>query len=214
MIKKVLLITILVAAATSQLWAGGSNEKNSGTSQPASDRSSPARPAEPAAKPAAELAWIPADAFTKPDPEVLRANLSPLQFEVTQENGTEQPFANEFWDNKQDGIYVDIISGEPLFSSLDKYDSGTGWPSFTRPLISGTVVEKPDTSYGMVRTEVRSAYGDSHLGHVFNDGPPSAGGIRYCINSASLRFVPLEAMEEEGYGEFLYLFHIDEKEKD
>ncbi len=201
MIKKVILIAILFVAALSQLWAGGSNEKNSGTSQPIADR-----PAEPSVEPAAELTWIPGDAFTKPDPEVLRANLSPLQFEVTQENGTEQPFANEFWDNKEDGIYVDIISGEPLFSSLDKYDSGTGWPSFTRPLVSGTVMEQPDTSYGMVRTEVRSTYGDSHLGHVFNDGPPSAGGIRYCINSASLRFVPVEAMEEEGYGEFLSLF--------
>jgi methionine-R-sulfoxide reductase len=152
------------------------------------------------------LQWIPSDAFIKPDPQVLRENLTPLQYEVTQNNATEYPFTNEFWDSKEEGIYVDIVSGEPLFSSLDKFDSGTGWPSFTKPLTANTVVELEDRSYGMVRTEVRSAYADSHLGHVFDDGPQESGGIRYCINSASLRFVPVSELASAGYGEFLHLF--------
>ena len=131
------------------------------------------------------------------------AQLTPRQFAVTQESATEPAFDNEFWDKKEAGIYVDIVSGEPLFASLQKFDSGCGWPSFTIPLESANVVEHRDRSHGMIRTEVRSAHGDSHLGHVFDDGPPDRGGLRYCINSASLRFVPREAMEEEGYGAYL-----------
>jgi methionine-R-sulfoxide reductase len=132
----------------------------------------------------------------------LRSKLTAIQYRVTQENATEPPFKNEYWDNKKPGIYVDIVSGEPLFSSNDKFDSGCGWPSFTKPLEDTNVVEKQDRSLFMVRTEVRSGKADSHLGHVFNDGPDPTG-LRYCINSAALRFIPLEAMEKEGYGEFV-----------
>ncbi len=131
--------------------------------------------------------------------------LSPLQFQVTQKNGTESPFHNEFWNNKKEGIYVDIVSGEPLFSSTEKFDSGSGWPSFHKPIDSKLITKKSDRSLFMVRTEVRSKGGDSHLGHVFNDGPGPTG-LRYCINSASLKFIPREDMEKEGYGEYLYLF--------
>lgn len=136
--------------------------------------------------------------------KALKEKLTPLQFHVTQENGTEPPFRNEFHDFKGKGLYVDIVSGEPLFSSLDKYDSGCGWPSFTKPIAQ--IIEKKDMSHGMIRTEVRSKEADSHLGHVFTDGPKDKGGLRYCINSASLRFIPYESLEEEGYGSYIPLF--------
>ncbi|HET6736336.1 peptide-methionine (R)-S-oxide reductase MsrB [Mycobacterium sp.] len=130
--------------------------------------------------------------------------LSPEQYHVTQENGTERPFTGEYWDNHEPGIYVDVVSGEPLFASVDKFDSGTGWPSFTKPIAN--VVEKRDFSHLMMRTEVRSEHGDSHLGHVFNDGPRSEGGLRYCINSAALRFIHLVDLEAQGYGQYRSLF--------
>ena len=147
----------------------------------------------------------PAKAYKKPDKTSLEKKLTPLQYEVTQKEGTEPAFRNEYWDSKKEGIYVDIASGEPLFSSLDKYDSGTGWPSFTRPLDPGLVVEKNDNSLFTQRTEVKSRYAGSHLGHVFPDGPAPTG-LRYCMNSAALRFVPKEELEKEGYGQYVNLF--------
>ena len=145
------------------------------------------------------------DSYKKPSEAELKTKLTPLQFKVTQHEGTEAPFQNQYWDNHEDGIYVDIVSGEPLFSSKDKFESGTGWPSFTKPLEPANVKTTSDNSLLMSRTEVRSAHADSHLGHVFDDGPKPTG-LRYCMNSASMRFIPVAKLAEEGYGKYLTLF--------
>ncbi|MEO6805090.1 MAG: peptide-methionine (R)-S-oxide reductase MsrB [Edaphobacter sp.] len=145
------------------------------------------------------------------DPEAV-SRLTPEQYKVTQQKGTERPFQNAYWNNDEPGLYVDIVSGEPLFTSLDKFDSDCGWPSFSKPIAAENVEEKHDVSHGMARTEVRSRHGDSHLGHVFDDGPKEAGGLRYCINSASLRFIPLDELADEGYVEYLKRFDSQNKE--
>jgi methionine-R-sulfoxide reductase len=147
--------------------------------------------------------------FSKPTSSELKQKLTPMQYKVTQEEGTEPPFRNEYWDNHEAGIYVDVVSGEPLFSSLDKFESGTGWPSFTRPLVTENVKTKTDRKFFMSRTEVRSAHADSHLGHLFDDGPTPTGQ-RYCMNSASMRFIPASKLVAEGYGQFARLFDKNE----
>ncbi len=147
----------------------------------------------------------PKEMFKKPSDAELKKTLTPLQYDVTQHEGTERAFSNEYWDNHKPGIYVDVVSGEPLFSSLDKFDSGTGWPSFTKPLEKGNVHVKTDRTLGIPRTEVRSVHADSHLGHVFDDGPPPTGQ-RFCMNSASMRFIPADRLEAEGYGQYRKLF--------
>lgn len=144
--------------------------------------------------------------YKKPGKEELKTKLTPEQYNCTQEEGTERPFHNAYWDNKADGLYVDIVTGEPLFNSLDKYDSGSGWPSFTKPVEDNRLNLKPDRKLGVERTEVRSKIGDSHLGHVFDDGPRDKGGLRYCMNSASLNFIPLDQMKSKGYGKYLFPF--------
>ena len=144
--------------------------------------------------------------YFKPDDKTLREKLTPIQYEVTQKDATERPFSSEYNDNDEEGIYVDIVSGAPLFSSKHKFDAGCGWPSFSEPIVSDNVIEKKDISHGMFRTEVRSKYGDSHLGHVFDDGPRKMGGLRYCINGAALKFIKKEDLEKEGYGEYLKIF--------
>ncbi len=146
--------------------------------------------------------------YARPSEEEIKKRLTPIQYKVTQEDDTERPFSNDYWDNKSDGIYVDVVSGEPLFSSKDKFDSGTGWPSFVRPLVAENLTEKTDWKLFMARTEVRSKHANSHLGHVFNDGPKPTG-LRYCMNSASMRFVPVDQLKSQGYGEFSKLFNSE-----
>jgi peptide methionine sulfoxide reductase msrA/msrB len=189
----------IVFTAAAILLAGCSEETNVTGSSP---QGAPPLAATASANDKGSAVMVTND-FKKPSADALKSKLNDLQYEVTQQCGTEPPFRNAYWDNHKPGIYVDVVSGEPLFSSIDKFDSGTGWPSFTKPIAGTEITEKKDSAYGMVRVEARSKKADSHLGHVFPDGPLDKGGMRYCINSASLKFIPVEDMEKAGYGQYL-----------
>jgi methionine-R-sulfoxide reductase len=204
--SKTLNATLAACVAAALGVAGCDRSAAAGTAATPESPASSASPASPAATEGKEP-WMD---FAKPADDELRDQLSSLQYQVTQHEGTEPPFRNEYWDNKEEGIYVDVVSGEPLFSSREKYDSGTGWPSFWAPLEPANLTEKTDRQLWATRTEVRSRHADSHLGHVFPDGPRPTG-LRYCMNSAAMRFIPVSKLEEEGYGR--YLAHFAEPAK-